>query len=199
MSRVFQSFWAELNVARLNHQSVLAVLDVFICTLLSPSQIKEEKEVWAWPLFTSYWMFHLFKSYTSPFTSLPESLSFYFSVIAFFTPLPLIIQLWIYLPSLVCMCVCVFLCLFLCVCHALSLWNWGMCVLQILCQWDVGRVQTGLGYSMWIRFGTQVRLDHHTRKDLPFLLHPTDLLPLTSSSLSFNWFWSPVTVCSFLN
>lgn len=180
MSRVFQIFWAELNVARLNHQSVLAFLDVFICTPLSPSQIKkEEKEVWAWPLFTSYWMFHLFKSYTSPFT----------------TPLPLIIQLWIYLPSLVCVCVC----LFLCVCHALSLWNWGMCVLQILCQWDVGRVQTGLGYSMWIRFGTQVRLDHHTRKDLPFLLHPTDLLPLTSLSLSFNWFWSPVTVCSFLN
>lgn len=121
MSRVFQSFWAELNVARLNHQSVLAVLDVFICTPLSPSQIKEEKEVWAWPLFTSYWMFHLFKSYTSPFTSLPESLSFYFSVIAFFTPLPLIIQLWIYLPSLVCMCVCVCLSLSFSVCLSCSL------------------------------------------------------------------------------
>lgn len=119
MSRVFQSFWAELNVARLNHQSVLAVLDVFICTLLSLSQIKEEKEVWAWPLFTSYWMFHLFKSYTSPFTSLPESLSFYFSVIAF---LPHCLSSFrIYLPSLVCMCVCVCLSLSFSVCLSCSL------------------------------------------------------------------------------
>lgn len=115
MSRVFQSFWAELNVARLNHQSVLAVLDVFICTPLSPSQIKkEEKEVWAWPLFTSYWMFHLFKSYTSPFTSLPESLSFYFSVIAF-------------LPHCLSSFSCEFISHLLCVCVCLSL-SFSVCL-----------------------------------------------------------------------
>lgn len=127
MSRVFQSFWAELNVARLNHQSVLAVLDVFICTLLSPSQIKEEKEVWAWPLFTSYWMFHLFKSYTSPFTSLPESLSFYFSVIAF---LPHCLSSFSceFISHLLCVCVCVSFSVFFCVSVMLSLCGTEECV-----------------------------------------------------------------------
>lgn len=129
MSRVFQSFWAELNVARLNHQSVLAVLDVFICTLLSPSQIKEEKEVWAWPLFTSYWMFHLFKSYTSPFTSLPESLSFYFSVIAFFYPIASHHSVVNLSPiSCVYVCVCVSFSVFFCVSVMLSLCGTEECV-----------------------------------------------------------------------
>lgn len=123
MSRAFQSFWAELNVARLNHQSVL---DVFICMPLSASQIKkEEKEVWAWPLFTSYWMFHLFKSYTSPFTSLPDSLSFYFSLIAF-SPHCLSSFSCEFISHL--LCVCVFFSVFFCVSVMLSLCGTEECV-----------------------------------------------------------------------
>lgn len=106
------------------------------------------------------------------FTSLCPSLPEIFSIFLFKCS-PIAPHLVRHLSPISCV-----LSLFLCVRLSLSasLWRRGMCVLQILCQWDVGRVQTGLGYSMWISFCAQVRLDHHTGKDSLFILHPTALL-----------------------
>lgn len=122
--------------------------------------------------------------FTSSYPTLPET-TFYFLLCA---PLPRLSFCFEYTISPI-LCVCFFLLLFQCVrlSVSLSLWSWGMCVLQILCQWHVGRVQAGLGYSMWISFSSQVRLDHHTRRDLLFRLHPTAPLPFTSLSPTLSF------------
>lgn len=85
------------------------------------------------------------------------------------------------------MCVYVCVSLSLYVHHCLPRWSWGMRMLQIICPWDVGRVKTGLGYSVWIGFGTRVRSNHPTRKKLYFSC--TLLLTSLSITPSFSVFF----------
>lgn len=149
MERPFPSFWVELSVGRRGCH----YLYVSICE----PNIKRGERSWGLAVFTSHRMFYLFLSSISLCLS-PRwvpSLGFELSPISF--------SFYFFLYAR-----CSF-----------SLWNWGMCVLQLLCQWDVGRVQTGLGWTTWISFSAQVRLDHYTTKNLLFLL--------TCRSYSSSW------------